>query len=52
MEWINDCEFKCNDCDTIFKVYYRENGGDTNFCPNCASRDFDELEEQLFMLED
>lgn len=48
MEWINDMTYMCKDCETIFKTIFKDECGQTNFCPNCASRnivDFDKEEE-------
>jgi len=39
----NDMIYQCSDCEEIFEVYSQS--GTTNFCPNCGSRNFDELEE-------
>lgn len=31
MNWYNDGEYKCNDCETVFKVYYKNDEGEVNF---------------------
>lgn len=43
-EWTNDSIFKCNHCDTIFKVYVLEDEGSTGFCPFCGTRDIEHHE--------
>lgn len=44
MSWYNDGEYRCNDCDSIFKIYYK---GDVNFCPNCTSRDIELMDDEI-----
>ena len=44
-EWANDCTIICNSCESISKSYFLEESGETNFCPNCGSRDVEQYEE-------
>lgn len=44
-EWINDTTYHCDRCDTTFKVYCLNNDPSVNFCPNCANREIEYVEE-------
>lgn len=46
MAWYTDGEYKCNDCINTFKVYCKEDGNEVNFCPICASRDIEPIDEE------
>lgn len=46
MNWYNDGEYKCNDCETVFKVYYKNDEGEVNFCSNCNSRDIEPMDDE------
>lgn len=45
MEWINDGIWYCEQCDITFKVHADGNEPTVNFCPSCASRQIDVIEE-------
>lgn len=38
MEWYNDGEWICENCDIVFKVYVKDDEMDMNFCPICGGR--------------
>lgn len=38
----NDGKFQCTECTEIFAVF--SEGGSTDFCPRCGSRDFESTE--------
>lgn len=40
-EWTNDCVIICNTCGSTSQSYFLEDGGETNFCPNCGSSDIE-----------
>ena len=44
--WWNDGTFKCKTCGETFKAYTIEDVRDVNFCPYCASRKIEFLEEE------
>jgi|GEM_PF-2889984 len=46
MEWYNDCEYKCDDCEVTFKAYCTEDVRDVSFCPYCASRNIEPIDER------
>lgn len=46
-EWINDGEWYCGQCDITFKVYVKDDEAVVNFCPSCASRNLEAIEEDL-----
>jgi rRNA maturation endonuclease Nob1 len=43
--WINDIYIHCLSCDCISKSYFLKECGETNFCPNCGSRDTEDYYE-------
>ena len=44
-DWINDGEWYCGECDITFKVDVDGDEPDINFCPSCASRKIESIEE-------
>ena len=44
-EWVNDASIHCKTCECISKSYFLNECGDTQFCPNCGSRDIEAYEE-------
>jgi len=46
MEWYNDCEYKCDNCGVVFKCYFADDEGSTEFCPNCTRRNIEPIEEE------
>lgn len=46
-EWINDGEWYCTNCDINFKVYVKEDVQSIGFCPICANRDLEAVEDEL-----
>ena len=40
----NDDIYRCIDCEEIFQVFSQS--GTTNFCPSCASRDIEGVDEE------
>jgi len=43
--FINDDTYKCSDCEEEFQVFSKS-GSTTNFCPSCASRDIEPIDEE------
>ena len=46
---VNDNIYKCNDCEEEFQVFSKS-GGTTNFCPSCASRDIEPIDDKFIHL--
>lgn len=46
MEWINDGKYFCSICDIKFKVYAEDNEPTVNFCPMCASREIEFIDDE------
>jgi Zn finger protein HypA/HybF involved in hydrogenase expression len=44
-EWINDGIWYCDQCEITFKVYVESDEPDVSFCPSCASREIEVVEE-------
>lgn len=44
-KWSNDCNIHCKSYDSVSKSYFLDECGETNFCPNCGSRDIEQCEE-------
>ena len=44
-EWINAGDWYCKQCDITFKVYVDGEEPVINFCPTCASREVEPVEE-------
>ena len=44
-DFINDDIYKCSDCEEEFQVFSKS-GGTISFCPMCASRDIEPIDEE------
>lgn len=44
-EWINDGIWYCKQCDMYFKVNAKDEEPLVSFCPCCASREIEPIEE-------